>query len=422
MEQNEDKTASPKEILDKPETAQYAGLSKWDLLKLSLRVFRTKPTRTILTILGMSVGIGTVVFFVSLGYGLQYILIGRLITSENSLMTVEASYPSESGKGIDLGKMGEIRLQKEVDNISPVAEFAGELTVDGSSPGIVPLTRIIRPSYFDYAGISPDVGKAWTEQDPGIILSSQALRLLRLTNNKSILGREVSGKVYYPNPDGTTQEININKLPIRGIISDENEPPLAYVPYSAVSKEPTIFKSMLIKAKNIDVVEALRDKMEKDGFLINAKIDLVNQARKITNAITVALMVFGIAALVVSAIGMFNTMIVGFLERIYEVGVMKSLGATDADIKNLFLMESFVIGFLGGATGILLGVLGGSGLNFLLSTLSQKLGSKALTLFITPPWFAIATLAFSSLIGIISGFFPARNASLLSPREAFVRK
>jgi putative ABC transport system permease protein len=166
----------------------------------------------------------------------------------------------------------------------------------------------------------------------------------------------------------------------------------------------------------------LRDLLEKDGFLISAKIDLVNQARKITNAITVSLMVFGIAALVVSAIGMFNTMIVGFLERIYEVGVMKALGATDADIKNLFLMESLVIGFLGGAAGIVLGMAGGGALNFLMSTLSQNLGSKALTLFITPPWFAIAVLFLSSFIGVISGFLPARNASLLSPREAFVRK
>src|SRR5574343_1205734 len=90
-------------------------LSVWDLLKLSLRVFRTKPARTILTTLGMSVGIGTVVFLVSLGYGLQYILIGNLITSEDSLMTLEAAYPSESGKGIDLEKVGEIKAKEEVD-------------------------------------------------------------------------------------------------------------------------------------------------------------------------------------------------------------------------------------------------------------------------------------------------------------------
>jgi putative ABC transport system permease protein len=415
-------TDAPDPGIKSPAETSHSGLSKFDLLKLSLRVFRTKPTRTLLTILGMSVGIGTVVFFVSLGYGLQYILIGRLITSEDSLMTVDASYPSESGKAIDLGKMGEIRLLKEVDNVSPVAEFPGEMEISGGSPGIIPLTRVIRSTYFNYAGVAPDVGRAWTEELPGVVLSGQALQLLGLPVDKSILGKEITGKVYYPRPDGTTEEVSISKLPIEGIISDINEPPTAYIPYSATSKEPTSFKSMLIKAKNIDVVVQLRDLLEKDGFLISAKIDLVNQARKITNAITVSLMVFGIAALVVSAIGMFNTMIVGFLERIYEVGVMKALGATDADIKNLFLMESLVIGFLGGAAGIVLGMAGGGALNFLMSTLSQNLGSKALTLFITPPWFAIAVLFLSSFIGVISGFLPARNASLLSPREAFVRK
>ncbi len=422
MEPTEQEQVSPKEIVGKPEAKNSSGLSKWDLLKLSLRVFRTKPTRTILTILGMSVGIGTVVFFVSLGYGLQYILIGRLITTEDSLMTVEASYPSESGNSIDLSKMGEVRQLKEVDNVSPVAEFPGEMEIGGGSPGIVPLVRVVRSTYFSYAGVSPDIGSVWTDKIPGVVLSSQALQLLGLPVDKGVIGKIVTGKVYYPKPDGTSQEVAISQLPIEGIISDINEPPTAYIPYSSVAVEPTAFKSMLVKAKDINAVSDLRDVLEKEGFLISAKIDLVNQAQKITNAITVSLMVFGIAALVVSAIGMFNTMIVGFLERIYEVGVMKALGATDADIKNLFLMESFVIGFLGGAAGIVLGIGGGSALNFLMSTLSQKLGSKALTLFITPPWFVIAVLILSSFIGVISGFLPARNASLLSPREAFVRK
>jgi len=101
---------------------------------------------------------------------------------------------------------------------------------------------------------------------------------------------------------------------------------------------------------------------------------------------------------------------------------MKSLGATDGDVQNLFLMESFIIGFLGGVSGVALGMGGGAILNFAMSTLSKNLGSKALTLFITPIWFAIATLILSSCIGLISGYWPARNASKLSPREAFVRK
>lgn len=418
IEKNIDAVKTPKKL----EIKTDHSLSAWDLLKLSLRVFRTKPTRTILTVLGMSVGIGTVVFLVSLGYGLQYILIGSLITSEDSLMTLEAAYPSESGKNIDIEKMDEIKTKEEVDAVSPVTEFSGELSVAGGAPGLIPVTRVVRSSYFKFAGVYPDIGDVFNEDNPGIIVSAQALKLLGLAVDATIIGKEVTGKVYYPLPDGKTEEVLISKLQIRGIITDENESPLAYIPYSSVSKEPTALKSLLIKARNVDLVEPLRDKLDKEGFLVSAKIDLVNQARKITNAITTVLMVFGTAALVVSAIGMFNTMIVGFLERIYEVGVMKSLGATDGDVQNLFLMESFMIGFLGGLTGVGIGMGGGAAINFVMSTLSQNLGSKALTLFITPTWFAIATLILSSCIGLISGALPARNASKLSPREAFVRK
>ncbi|MBI3634184.1 MAG: ABC transporter permease [Candidatus Yonathbacteria bacterium] len=398
------------------------SLSVWDLLKLSLRVFRTKPTRTILTILGMSVGIGTVVFLVSLGYGLQYILIGRLITSEDSLVTVEASYPSESGKSIDIDKLEETRKMEQVDTVSPVGEFLGEISIADRPRGIIPIMRVVRSSYFKLAGVSPDIGDPFTEDAPGAILSAKALQLFGLSSDKSILGKEITGSVYYPTRDGGTENINISTIKIRGVITDDREDPLVYIPYSSVSAEPTSFKSMLIKAKDINFVEPIRDSLSKEGFLISAKVDLVNQAKKITNALTIVLMVFGIAALIVSAIGMFNTMIVGFLERIYEVGVMKSLGATDADVQNLFLMESFIIGFLGGISGLALGMGAGSFVNFIISTLSTGHGGVALTLFITPYWFIGGTLILSSSIGIISGFWPSRRASFLSPREAFVRK
>ncbi len=417
-----------------PDKRSGRGLSAWDLLKLSLRVFRTKPTRTILTILGMSVGIGTVVFLVSLGYGLQYILIGKLLTSEDSLMTLEAAYPSEAGKGLDLAQIAKTKALEQVDVISPVAEVSGELSIGNGAPGIIPVNRIVLPSYFRLAGVDPDIGIVFSEFNPGIILSYQALRLLGLDTDTpiaSFIGKEVSGKVSYPTADGSAEIVTVSKLKILGIITDESESPLAYIPYSAVSVAPTSFKSILIKAKNVDFVVPLRDTLEcvkecsssfDGGFLVSAKIDLVNQAKKITTALTTVLMVFGTAALLVSAIGMFNTMIVGFLERIYEVGVMKSIGATDTDVQNLFLMESLVIGFLGGVSGIALGMGTGGLVNFIMSSLSTGYGGEALRLFITPLWFAVVTLILSSTIGIMSGFWPSRRASFLSPREAFVRK
>ena len=101
------------------------------------------------------------------------------------------------------------------------------------------------------------------------------------------------------------------------------------------------------------------------------------------------------------------------------MGIMKSIGATDRDVKNLFLMESFVMGFLGGSTGVAIGMGGGGLVNFGLGILAQHLGGKPFTLFITPLWFAGMTIALSSLIGVISGFWPAIRASYLSPKEAF---
>jgi ABC-type antimicrobial peptide transport system permease subunit len=157
-------------------------------------------------------------------------------------------------------------------------------------------------------------------------------------------------------------------------------------------------------------------------LIISARIDLVNQAQKILNIITIVLGVFGVAALTVSAVGMFNTMIVSFLERTYEVGVMKSLGAMDSDVRNLFLMESAIMGLAGGVSGILLGVAGGQLFNFGLNILAHRLGGESIKLFYTPTWFIVLVLVSSTFIGLFAGFWPARRASGLSPKEAFLRK
>ena len=119
---------------------------------------------------------------------------------------------------------------------------------------------------------------------------------------------------------------------------------------------------------------------------------------------------------------MFNTMIVGFMERTYEVGILKSIGATDTDVRNLFLMEATIMGFLGGIGGIVLGMSAGVFFNLTLSLIATKLGGKAFQLFITPAWFILFVILLSVFIGLASGFWPARRAALLSPKEAFMKR
>jgi putative ABC transport system permease protein len=393
-----------------------------ELLILSLRTFRTKPQRAFLTIMGMSIGIATVLLLVSLGYGLQYILIGKLMTTEDSLVTMEISYPTESNFTIKKELIENIKSYEDVAEVSPIADFPGEISTKDTS-GLLINTLVVEPSYFRLAGLLPTIGKVIGESQ-GIVVSSQTLVALGLSSDESSLEKIFNIKIYYPDDETNTVEETISALPtpLQGIISDDSMTPTAIVYSSLFTKEPPFYRKALVKAKSVEVLERLRDKLIADGFLVSARIDLVTQARKITNIITIILGVFGVTALVVSAIGMFNTMLVGFLERIYEVGILKSLGATDYDVRNLFLVEASIMGLLGGAGGVIIGFGLGKLFNFLLSFIAMRFGGKSFDLFATPLWFVLVIMVFSAFIGFISGWWPAHRAAGLSPKEAFTKR
>lgn len=395
-----------------------------DLLRLSIRTFRVKPVRAVLTILGMAIGIGVVLFLVSLGYGLQYILIGRLVTTEDSLITMEASYPTETNLVLQQKDLQEIAGFKGVIEVSPIAEFSGELRAASSSGPALIAVRVVEPAYFRLTGSRPDLGGPFGNDKSGVVLSSQTLPLAGLSTSSDALMHNILLNVFYQNDQtGSTTESKTKKeIPIVGVTTDDTEPPLAIISPNDLMQAPPFYHSVLVKAQDIDTVEVVRDELINKGLIVSARVDLVNQARKITNVITIVLGVFGITALIVSAIGMFNTMIVGFLERIYEVGVLKSIGATDSDVRNLFLMESAIMGVLGGSFGVLLGYGGGQIMNTILSFAASRLGGKPFDLFITPLWFVGLIIVLSIGIGLFSGFWPARRASMLSPKEAFLRK
>jgi putative ABC transport system permease protein len=394
-----------------------------ELFSLALRAFRNKPQRSILTILGMSVGIATVLLLVSLGYGLQYILIGRLMTTEDSLVTMEISYPTESNLFIKNDILDEILKYEEVEKVSPVAEFTGEMRL-ANNQNLLLVNEIVEQDYFKLSGYLASHGEFPTnEEDGGVVISSQTLIPMGLEDAPSALGKEVGVNVFYQdNLSGDYVETkNKNPLKISAVIEDEAMIPKVILLSRSLLEQPPFYNKALVKAKDTEVLEPLRDKLQNDGFMVSARIDLVTQARKFTNILTIILGVFGITALIVSAIGMFNTMIVGFLERIYEVGILKSIGATDQDVKRLFLVESSIMGLLGGVGGLIIGVGGGQLLNIIISLFSKQYGGESIRLFLTPWWFVGLVLIFSLFIGMFSGWWPARRAGGLSPKEAFTK-
>jgi ABC-type antimicrobial peptide transport system permease subunit len=167
--------------------------------------------------------------------------------------------------------------------------------------------------------------------------------------------------------------------------------------------------------ENLPLIE---NELIEEGYRVTALSKTVEQASKIFQGIQAVLATFGGIALIVSAIGMFNTMTVTLLERTKEIGIMRTIGASPNDVKYLFVSESVVVGFLGGVTGILMGVALGGAVNLFLNILASQFGGQAVKLFSFPLDFLTFIALFSAAVGYLTGIFPARRASTLNPLDA----
>lgn len=173
-----------------------------------------------------------------------------------------------------------------------------------------------------------------------------------------------------------------------------------------------------VKVKNSKAMADARTALVGMGFTVSSVSDVVSQANKIFSAIQIALGVFGTFALIVAAIGLINTMTISLLERINEIGIMRAIGAAPQDIRKIFLVESTLIGFFGGLSGIILGIIGSEILNFGFNILARSFGGVYTRLFAYPLWFIFFIILLSTCVGFFGGFWPARRAAKMNPLQA----
>ena len=391
-----------------------------DALTLSTRMFKNRPMRTFLTILGVSVGIGTVLFLVSLGYGLQQVILNK-ITTADSLLSLDVS-PGVSNL-VELSqenadKMAQISGVVETSRLANIQSqiTLGDKTADGA-------VLAADQSFFRLNGVNIDSGKPF-ESDNSIeaVVSSAALKLFDLTPEQAI-GQTIQITLYITSFDGDgVEEVSTVKRPdaykIVGVIEDENSV-FAYLPLKSISDvKVQKFDQLKVKVASNEIMENARSQIMEQGFLVSSLSDTIDQANKIFGIVQIILFSFGFVALLISAIGMFNTMTISLMEKTNEIGIMRSLGITRRDIKIIFFMESGIMGFLGGVGGVLVGLTAGWVVNFGFNLLAKNLGGKALDLFYTPNIFLVFIIAFSGIVGLLTGVFPSIRASKLNPLDA----
>ncbi len=394
-----------------------------DLARLSTRMFKTNPLRTWLTILGMGVGTGAVVVLVGLGFGLQQIILEQIVFGD-SLLSLGVSATGARNLAINDEAIQSFEDNEYIEDAAPLARYPALVTYKGLTGNV--FLQGAEPAYLRYAGITASAGDVFVEEDIGngneVMLSPAVLKLFGAEDPEAFIGQEVTFRLLIPAEDGTDAitEVNIEKkFRVKGITKEEGVlNALIMMPELRNYVGIEVYDRAQVKVVSNEFLDAVEAALIELGYRVTALSKTVEQASKIFQGIQGTLAVFGGIALVVSAIGMFNTMTVTLLERTKEIGIMRTLGASPSDVKLLFISESVVVGFLGGVSGVLMGITIGFVVNLLLNVAASQFGGQAVKLFAFPLWFLTFITLFSAVVGYLTGIFPARRAAQLNPLDA----
>ncbi len=394
-----------------------------DLAQLSTRMFKTNPLRTWLTILGMGVGTGAVVILVGLGFGLQQIILEQIVFGE-TLLSLGVSATGAQNLKLTSETVAAFEKKPEVLDAAPLAKFPALVTFKGLTGNV--FIQGVEPPYLRYAGVTATEGVVFTDADAAdvnsVMLSPAVLKLFGIEDPKAFIGQKVSFRLLIPAEDGsdTNTEVVIDKeYTVRGITKEEGV-------LNAMMMLPELrnyvgveeYERIQVRVDSNENLPIIEKQLIEEGYRVTALSKTVEQASKIFQGVQAVLATFGGIALLVSAIGMFNTMTVTLLERTKEIGIMRTIGASPNDVKYLFVSESVVVGFMGGLTGVLMGVTLGMTINLFLNLVAGQFGGQSVTLFAFPLGFLAFIIVFSAIVGYLTGIFPARRASSLNPLDA----
>lgn len=396
-----------------------------DLARLSTRMFKTNPLRTWLTILGMGVGTGAVVILVGLGFGLQQIILEQIVFGD-SLLSLGVSATGARNLAITDEVIAQFEQNEYIEDAAPLARFPALITYKGLTGNV--FLQGAEPAYLRYSGITASAGDVFVDEDIAngneVMLSPAVLKLFGIDDAavENFIGQEVTFRILVPAEDGTdaVNEVIIDKkYRVRGVTKEEGVlNALMMLPelrnYVGIEE----YDRAQVKVVSNEFLNVTEEVLIEAGYRVTALSKTVEQASKIFQGIQAVLATFGGIALLVSAIGMFNTMTVTLLERTKEIGIMRTIGASPKDIKWLFVSESIVVGFLGGLSGILMGVMLGFVVNIMLNVAASQFGGQSVNLFAFPINFLIFIAVFSAAVGYLTGIFPARRASQLNPLDA----
>jgi putative ABC transport system permease protein len=178
------------------------------------------------------------------------------------------------------------------------------------------------------------------------------------------------------------------------------------------------YASLTVRVERASAVTGVQEAARQMGFTTFSLLDFTQGMRRVFAILDLLLGIFGSLALAVASLGIVNTLVMAILERRREIGVLKALGASDRDVRQLFFAEASVMGIAGGVGGVLLGWGIGRIIQFVTATYLQRQGIPAENIWLVPWWLVAGAIAFSLVVSLAAGMYPASRAAKLDPVEA----
>ena len=383
---------------------------------MAIRQLRLKKLRTLLILLGIAIGVATVVAVVSLGEGLRINAIEEIQKSRD-LTIIEVS-PGLREDGLVLISDSKIEEIKEYGVL--VCPYIKDAYVSPSG------------TYFEFLGVQEDyrtanelelAGGSWFDsgQDQ-IVLGSDLWEKLEKIDGARI-GTPITARLRLYGEDGRPLDREISFTPVGYLKPAGNEidsGAFMRLEYAKELSKKEYYDGVLIKVESSSLVRETREQVEKLGLSTSSAQDEIDSVNRIMNGVTLVLAFFSSISLLVGGLMVVNTMVVSVYERTREIGISKALGASESDILRMFLAECLFIGTIGGVLGDLFGILFAAlidrvGRSLLMSRL--EIGNIE---HLTALNFKIlaAGILVSLLVSVLSGLYPAWRASKLDPVRA----
>ena len=396
------------------------------ILRIAIRALTRNKMRSLLTMLGIIIGVGAVIATVGVGQGAQQQVQDQIASLGTNLLYISAGSVNRGGIRLGGGATKTLvyddmkAIQQEIPTIAQAAPGAGtsaQVVSDNQNW----YTRVTgtEPQYFDIRNWDFSQGGNFTPDD-----------VTRATN-VVVLGATVQQNLF-GNADPVGQTVRIGTLPFQvvGVLVPKGQSGLGqdqddgvYVPITTLQKKITgqdwlqyIMASATSQpasyAAQGQITSLLRDRHriragQDDDFTVRNLADVAQLADESSKVMTLLLASIAGVSLIVGGIGIMNIMLVSVTERTREIGIRIAIGATESDVLRQFLSESVVLSLAGGIVGILFGVASSM-------TITHVLGWNILISGTA----VAAAVVFSMAVGIFFGFYPARKAAMLDPIEA----